>query len=113
MTVKDDLIYEIMMCSNSGADTIIYESGKDSGFPDLGACSTVGFYHELENAIDAMHENGCDIRECVYNYGFVLKRRPGLYNLCGQYERIYFKWDEDRQGFYEAEEPERLKIIAF
>ena len=100
-------IYQIMMMENSGAEFDIY------GWPNIGTTVYVGFYHYIQNAIDAMHENRCDIRECVYNYGFVLTHKPGLYNPAGSYDRIYFKWDEEKQGFYEAPEPETLGVYSF
>ena len=105
-------IYRIMMMSKSGADPIVYETGKNSGFPDTGYKVEMGFYYDKDLAIEAMHRNGCDIRECCYNYGYVIMQLPGLYQSAGSDERQYFKWDEDRQGFFEAEEPELMRFMA-
>ena len=100
-------IYRVMMQEKSGADL------KENGFPDTGIQIDFGFYYKKQDAIDAMHENACDIRECVYDYGFVIEQREGLYEYPTREGRIYFKWDENRQGFYEAEEPEAMKYFAF
>ena len=105
-------IYVIMMMEKSGEDPVISKSGKNLGWPDLGCTAEMGFYHEMADAIEAMHENACDIRECCYDYGFVLKQTPGLYSNVGKDDRIYFKWDDNKQGFYETEEPKRLGILA-
>ncbi len=105
-------IYSIMLMEKSGAETIKYDSGKDSGMPDTGTTDYPGFYYSLEDALHAMHENICDIRECVYDYGYVLRHLPGMYgNLAGSSDRIYFKWDEARKGYYEADEPELMKML--
>lgn len=37
---------------------------------------------------------------------------PGLYQAAGPDERQYFKWNEERQGFFEAEEPELMRFMA-
>lgn len=84
----------------------VTNDGKGSGLPDTSGFNTTGFYYELDSAIDAMHENRCDIRETVFNYGFILVHWPGVYNNSAtEEERIFFEWNEDKEGFYEAEEP--------
>ena len=112
--VEDDYrpIYAIYVAEKSGADPVISKTGKNLGFPDLGCTALMGFYYEKKDAIKAMHNNAADIRECVYNYGFVVKWRPGLYSSAGREDRIYFKWDDEKKGFYEADEPDLLRILA-
>lgn len=75
-----------------------------TGVPDLGGQRTFGYYADWPTAIKAMHINNCDIRECVYNYGLLEEIDEGLYSFCSK--RIFFKWDEDKKGFYEIDEPE-------
>ena len=107
-------IYTIMMMEKSGADTYIYESGKDSGFPDVGCTDYAGFFYYYEDAVEAMHENLYDLRESAYNYGFILEHRPGLYqNSADNTCRTYFVWDADRGGFFEKDEPALLSVLAF
>ena len=83
---------------------LVYPTGKHSGFPDTGCSMMAGFYHEKEQAIEALHKNAMDIRETVYDAAFLLKRQPGLYQTVGSEDRIYFLWDQDRGGFSVAGE---------
>ncbi len=107
-------IYVIMMMEKSGDKTIIYESGKDSGFPDVGCTDYSGFYYDYKDAVEAMHENSCDLHEGVFGYGFILEHQPGLYcNTASSSCRTYFEWDAARGGFFEKVEPEKLKVLAF
>lgn len=105
-------IFEIMTFEHPNKE-LIYPSGKHSGFPDIGSTYSAGFYYELDTAIKAMHENWGDIREAVANAGFILCRHPGLYNSAGPDLRMYFLWDDDLGGFYEAEEPEIFRHMAY
>lgn len=105
-------IYELMLFEYPNKE-LIYPTDKRSGFPDLGATMTAGYYHDLSDAIESMHVNNCDIRECVYNAGFILCRFPGMYQSVDKNWRIYFVWNEELQGFYEAEEPVVFKHIAY
>lgn len=91
----------------------VYPTGKHSGFPYLGASDEVGFYYDLDDAIRAMNENWGDIREYTYNAGFILCQFPGLYQSSGLDERMYFVWDEDKEGFFQQEEPEIFKHVAY
>lgn len=106
-------IYALMLFEHPDKEFVYKETGKHSGFPDLGCSFEAGFYYDLDDAVSAMHENVCDIRETVYSAGFVLVRFPGVYHPSGSYGRIYFVWDENRKGFYEAEEPEIFSHVAY
>lgn len=103
----EEPIYRVFMQEKSGAEL------DSRGWPDTGCTADMGFYYDKEDAIEAMHENMADIRECVYDYGYVIKQNPGLYTCPTSLDRIYFKWDEERQGFYEAEEPKAMGILSF
>ena len=106
-------IFEIMMMENKGDNEIVYPTGKPSGFPDTGITDTVGFYYELEKSIEALHCNACDLRETVYDAAFVLCRFPGLYDCVPSEGRMYFIWDKEKEGYFEAEEPELFKHVAY
>ena len=96
------------------AKELVYEkNGVHSGFPDLGRTDEPGFYYDVDTAVKAMHENACDIRETVYSAGFVLVKFPGMYSPAGPKERIYFLWDDERKGFFEAEEPGLFDHLAY
>ena len=113
---KDDNIlnpiFEIMLFENPNNE-MIYAGDIKSGYPDIGCETNVGFYYELDTAIQAMNENWYDIQETCYYAGFVICRFPGLYNCAGKEQRLYFLWDEKRKGFFEAEEPEIFKHVAY
>lgn len=89
------------------------KTGEGLGWPDTGCVDTVGFHYNIEDAINAMHENACDIQETCYYFGFVYTKWPGVYGRGGTpNDRIFFAWDEEKKGFYESEEPEIFKHIA-
>lgn len=88
--------------------------GSGLGLPRLGNVSSIGFFYDILDAVDALHQNIYDFRaDGGYECGFVLVRYQGIYSSVIDSERMFFMWDEDRQGYYEAEEPELLNIIAF
>lgn len=105
-------IFELMLFENANKE-LIYPTGKRSGFPDLGASMVAGFYYELETAIQALNENWADIRETVYDAAFILCKFPGLYMEVSSEGRIYFKWDSLKQGYFEQNEPEIFKHVAY
>lgn len=91
----------------------ITPDGKAMDWPDSGL-NYMGFYYTLDEAIDAMNNNELDIAECCFNYGYITVGFPGVYNdSSGWYNRMFFKWDEDRKGFFECgNEPEIMKHIS-
>lgn len=91
-------------------------TGENLGFPDLSGCQEMGFYYTFEEAKEDMNGNALDIRECCFNYGFILKHYPGVYNdstFGGTHnDRWFFKWDDEKHGFYETEEPDIFKHVG-
>ena len=110
-----DPIFALYLFTNPNKEKIYVKDGKEikSGFPDTGGAYEPGFYYTLEDAVSAMNENRCDIRETCYDAGFVLCRFPGLYEACCTYARMYFVWDEEKRGFFQAEEPEIFRHVAY
>lgn len=104
-------IYEILMFEHPDKE-YIYANGTHTGFPDMGAQSNVGFYYNLQDALDVVYENLCDIRETVYDAAFIICRFPGLYNCVGSDGRLYFVWDDSKDGYRLAEEPEIFRHMA-
>jgi len=106
-------IFEIMLFEYPDKEVVYHKPEGDvlSGFPDTGCVNNVGFYYELDTAIQAMNENWCDIQETCYHAGFILCHFPGLYQAA--IHRMYFLWDEEKKGFFEAEEPEIFKHVAY
>ena len=85
----------------------------EHGWPDCGTQDDVGFYYEYETAVQAMHENWCDIHECMFMAGFILIHFPGVYESATKDHRTYFEWDEERGGFFEKEEPEFFEHFSY
>lgn len=71
------------------------------GWPDIGSNRTFGYYPHKEWAVEDLHMNNTDLHECLYDYAVVEKIPMGLYPLAE--ERIFFKWDEEKQGFFEVD----------
>jgi len=110
---KHDAIYTIMVCTKI-AETIHKKTKEDgtivekpTGFPDFGDCRVVGFYHEKDNAIDTVKQNGGDIYETCYDYAIVEKVEPGLYSCAT--ERWVFKHNRETDGYDLIDEPAILK----
>lgn len=97
-------IYEIVLFKKIGEQ--IMRLSDRLGFADISDFKNMGFYYELDEAISVMHENRCDIGEHCFNCGFVLVHWPGVYNNnADKNERLFFEWDKEKAGFYEADEP--------
>lgn len=107
-------IFEIVLFEHPCKELVFEKDGKQlpSGYPDANL-NNMGFYYELDAAVEAMHENRCDIRETVFQAGFILCRFPGLYYAVTSDSRIYYLWDNEKNGFYESEEPELFKHVAY
>lgn len=76
-----------------------YEQDERTHIPDIGSLRTFGYYPYKELAVEDLHKNNLDIHECLYNYAVIEKIPMGLYPIAE--ETIYFKWDEEKRGFYE------------
>ena len=113
--IKENPIFEIILFEKPNSEMIYHKSTGDekSGFPDTGCLDHMGFYYELDTAIHAMNENWCDIQETCYHAGFILCIFPGIYECATPNARMYFLWDEEKQGFFQQEEPEIFKHIAY
>ena len=106
-------IFEIMLFEYPDKE-MTYPTSKGnvrSGWPDTGCIANMGFYYELDTAIQAMNENWCDIQETCYYAGFILCRFPGLYYAATS--RMYFLWNEKKRGFFEVEEPKIFAHVAY
>lgn len=99
-------IYVIVVMEKDGKE-------RKNGFSDFGAVDNVGFYYSYTNAIVALHTNSCDMHECCYNYAMVERVFPGLYTCIKPSDRTFFKWDEEKRGFFEIDEPEEWKGDVF
>ena len=108
-------IFEIMVFEHPNKEITYMRLGNVicSGYPDTGGENHMGFYYKLDTAIKAMNENWADIQEHCFHAGFILCRFPGLYQSVIKEARMYFLWDEERKGFFEAEEPKIFEHVAY
>lgn len=79
-------------------------------FPDLGSQRTWGYYKERETAVHALHENWGDMWECLYEYALIEEIEEGICPYASN--RQWFKWDTEREGYFEIEEPECVKCFV-
>lgn len=70
---------------------------------------TWGYYKDYEIALQALHENWTDMWEYYYDYAVLEKFSEGILPDCQ--ERYWFKYDRERNGYFEIEEPECVKRI--
>ena len=107
-------IFEIVLFTHPCKEMMFIRDGKEipSGYPDANL-NNMGFFFDLDDAVQAMHENWLDIQETCFHAGFILCRFPGLYESSGEDARIYYIWNEDKQGFFEADEPELFHHVAY
>ena len=81
------------------------------GWPDFGCSRTWGFYSDREIAVQALHKNWTDMWETCYHYAVIEKYEEGI----SGYEfgsRKWFKFDEEREGYFEMEEPNCVKHVG-
>ena len=74
----------------------------------------IGYYESYEEAVEVMHNKLFDENyEEGMNGGFIANREPGRTGgCCVPNNRTFFLWDPEKEGFYEATEPEIFKYIA-
>ena len=104
-------IYEIMLFEFPNKKQIIGDQEID--YPNIGAEERPGYFYSVNDAVDAMHKNTLFMSDGIYLAGFVSCKFPGIYDAIKTDCRFYFKYDPDRRGFYEEEEPEIFHEFAF
>lgn len=83
---------------------------SDIYFAEFGDQRTWGYYPEYEWAVEALHENRTDMHEGCYEYAVIEKIDYGICAIAD--ERQWFKWDKDKYGYFEIEEPECVKHLV-
>ena len=81
------------------------------GWPEFGCDRTWGFYSERETAVQALHENWTDMWETCYDYAVIEKYDEGI-SHCNFDSRQWFKFDEERGGYFEIAEPKCVKHVG-
>lgn len=91
--------------------TCFQKLGEDElGRFEAGAIRTFGYYEELEDAKNALSENIGDMHECLYEYGVIEEIGEGIHYFA--HNRWFFKYDEEKDGFFEIEEPKEVNHIC-
>jgi len=67
----------------------------------------VGYYFSLDDAVQAVKENGDDIHRTIYNYAVIEEIDEGIH-LASKKE-IWFKWDEETKRYESADKPQKIK----
>jgi len=62
-----------------------------------------GFYAEYADAMSAVMQNRCDMRECLYDYLVMEEIGEGIHPEVKK--EIWFKWMEERRGWYHCVKP--------
>lgn len=83
---------------------------NDVYFAEFGDQRTWGYYPEYEMAAAALHENRTDMHEGCYEYALIEEIGCGIVALCER--RQWFKWDKEKRGYFEIEEPECVKHLT-
>ena len=63
-----------------------------------------------EWATTALHENRVDMHEGCYEYAVIEKIGYGI--SANVEERQWFKWDKEKSGYFEVEEPECVRHLT-
>lgn len=74
---------------------------------NIGSSRTVGFRHSLEDAMETVETNMCDIWEYCYDYACIEELDPCLYPFAE--ERWFYEYDRGKGRYVEIDEPVILK----
>lgn len=85
------------------------EQDEKTKFPDFGSSSIVGYYFDMDKAFDAVKENAYDINETCYDYALIEEIKEGLYQSASSDSRWFFKYNKNKDGYDQIEEPDFFK----
>ena len=92
--------------------TVMRKLEKNSkGFLETGCIRCWGFYSNKEDALTTLHKNMTDLWETIYDYAVLEEYYEGISNCC-TLNRQFFKYDVDKNGYFEIEEPECVSHIC-
>jgi len=85
--------YFVTCLEKNGSTTIIYPSGKDSGFSDFGKTMLYGFWKTKKEAIETIDKHTEEIMEDGYPYILIEEMEPGIHPLCFEDKRSWLKYN--------------------
>ena len=87
--------------------------GKTVTFPSPGIVEDASFYgmndDDLDQAIKFLNENQDDIQDGCFFGAFILLKVRGIAPFNTPETRMFFRWNEKKQGFIQEEEPESFR----
>ena len=82
------------------------------GWPKFGATRCWGFYCDKQDALNTLHENRTDLWETCNNYAILEPYYEGVCGIGDKEDRQFFKYDKERDGYFEIDEPACCKHIV-
>ena len=83
---------------------------SDVFYAEFGCQRTWGYYPKYEMAATTLYENKTDLYEGCYEYAVIEKIGYGIAAIAE--ERQWFKWNKEKCGYFEIEEPECVKHLV-
>ena len=83
-------------------------------FPSPGTVEDESFYeifHDLDKAIEFLNQNQMAVQDGCFFGAFILLKIPGIPPFNTTDTRMFFRWDEDKDGFFQQEEPKIFKNL--
>lgn len=77
---------------------------------DNGDQYTVGYLDNYKDCKSVLQTNKCDLHEGCYDYAVIEDISEGIYQYAKQ--RWFFKYDPDKNGYFEIDEPECFKHLC-
>ena len=85
--------------------TCFEKCNKDEhGCFDTGDTRTFGYFDNYKACTQALNENICDMHECLYKFAVIESIGQGIHPHAK--EISWFRWNDEKQGFFEIEKPE-------
>lgn len=104
-----DAIWTIRVCERLSP---VFDARSDIlPMVDYGCSSTCGWFFDREDAIEALHKNATDMWETCYNYAVIEQARQGVCTCAVIGSAQWFKYDIDRNGYFEIVTPEIVEDI--
>ena len=84
----------------------------DDNFDTIGNTRTFGYLETYEDAENALNKNMADMHEALYDYAVIEYFESGLYPICWNADRVFFKWDATKNGFFRCDPIPELENIC-
>ena len=78
------------------------ENGESES-PDFSDMRTFGYFDSFEACNQALHENWCDMHECLYEFAVIEQIEQGIHPHAKEMD--WYRWDNEKCGFFEIDKP--------